>query len=91
LLRTASTDPFAVPQERGLTLLRGRYLHLCEPLIQGESDCIIFIFRNMSKDHTSMQLSTTESGDLNFVTALNLSSYNYLGFAESDLEMREEV
>ncbi|EKX33302.1 hypothetical protein GUITHDRAFT_98377 [Guillardia theta CCMP2712] len=25
------------------------------------------------------------------VTALNLSSYNYLGFAESDLEMRDEV
>ena len=25
------------------------------------------------------------------LTALNLSSYNYLGFAESDLEMRDDV
>ena len=38
-----------------------------------------------------MRLCTSESGELSYVTALNLSSYNYLGFAESDLEMRDEV
>jgi 7-keto-8-aminopelargonate synthetase-like enzyme len=38
-----------------------------------------------------MDICTTDTGELSFVTALNLSSYNYLGFAESDLEMREEV
>lgn len=47
--------------------------------------------RTKSEDHATMEVCTTETGELSFVTALNLSSYNYLGFAESDLEMREEV
>ncbi len=38
-----------------------------------------------------MQLCTGERGELSYVTALNLSSYNYLGFAETDLDMRDEV
>ncbi len=38
-----------------------------------------------------MQLCTGEKGELSYVTALNLSSYNYLGFAETDLDMRDEV
>uniref|UniRef100_A0A6U4JLL5 serine C-palmitoyltransferase n=1 Tax=Hemiselmis andersenii TaxID=464988 RepID=A0A6U4JLL5_HEMAN len=41
--------------------------------------------REKSADHSSM--SVTEG----VTTALNLSSYNYLGFAECDLEMRDEV
>jgi len=35
------------------------------------------------------QSAMRPTGDV--ITALNLSSYNYLGFAESDMEMREEV
>mmetsp|Transcript_53369 Transcript_53369/g.141457 ORF Transcript_53369/g.141457 Transcript_53369/m.141457 type:complete len:134 (-) Transcript_53369:1467-1868(-) len=38
-----------------------------------------------------MRPITTEDGKLSYITALNLSSYNYLGFAESDLEMRDQV
>lgn len=41
--------------------------------------------RDKSADHTTMSLADGN------VTALNLSSYNYLGFAECDLEMRDEV
>ncbi|KAJ1494808.1 pyridoxal phosphate-dependent transferase [Baffinella frigidus] len=35
------------------------------------------------------QSAMRPTGDV--ITALNLSSYNYLGFAESDLEMRDQV
>lgn len=42
--------------------------------------------REFSEEQTSeMKLTGTH------LTAFNLSSYNYLGFAESDLEMRDEV
>jgi len=41
--------------------------------------------REKSADHSSMHLAG------GITTALNLSSYNYLGFAECDLEMRDEV
>ncbi len=47
--------------------------------------------RTKAEDHATMQLCTGERGELNYVTALNLSSYNYLGFAETDLDMRDEV
>ena len=42
--------------------------------------------REFAKEQTSEMKLTGEH-----VTAFNLSSYNYLGFAESDLEMRDEV
>ena len=41
--------------------------------------------RDFTDDQHDMQLLGTN------VTALNLASYNYLGFAESDLEMRDDV
>ena len=47
--------------------------------------------RTKAEDHATMRTCTTETGELSYVTALNLSSYNYLGFAETDLEMRDEV
>ena len=41
--------------------------------------------RDFTADEHEMQLLGSD------VTALNLASYNYLGFAESDLEMRDDV
>mmetsp|Transcript_42828 Transcript_42828/g.67134 ORF Transcript_42828/g.67134 Transcript_42828/m.67134 type:complete len:678 (-) Transcript_42828:871-2904(-) len=41
--------------------------------------------REFGNDYNDLRLTG------NTITALNLSSYNYLGFAETDLEMRDEV
>mmetsp|Transcript_32986 Transcript_32986/g.68968 ORF Transcript_32986/g.68968 Transcript_32986/m.68968 type:complete len:517 (-) Transcript_32986:929-2479(-) len=61
------------------------------PICSAPGAWIDVIERTKADDHTSMQLCTGERGELSYVTALNLSSYNYLGFAETDLDMRDEV
>lgn len=61
-------------------------LTLCpRPISSAPGAWIDVMQRDKSADHTTMSLADGN------VTALNLSSYNYLGFAECDLEMRDEV
>jgi len=56
------------------------------PICSAPGAWINVMERDFAEDHTSpMVLTGTHT------TALNLSSYNYLGFAECDLEMRDEV
>mmetsp|Transcript_64386 Transcript_64386/g.151603 ORF Transcript_64386/g.151603 Transcript_64386/m.151603 type:complete len:663 (+) Transcript_64386:318-2306(+) len=56
------------------------------PICSAPGAWIDVMEREFSEEQTSeMKLTGTH------LTAFNLSSYNYLGFAESDLEMRDEV
>jgi len=56
------------------------------PISSAPGAWIDVIEREFSKPDQSAMRTTGDT-----VTALNLSSYNYLGFAESDLEMRDQV